>query len=571
MTGPVVFLASTPSVPTLVAGTMPRGGTVTNTTKKPARAARSAWVLGCLLAAACGGDSKVQDRQPEQDAQVSGDGGPSSDAGTDGSVPSDSGTDGSTPSDGSTGGDGAAASDSGSAFPEGAPVPEVTAILRQVGRYGADLRIEVTGKAVGATATALRIQLFDAQNAEVPQRDADGDGDADVGAVEYPLSQAISTTQSGSAFVVISGIMAGSKVPDHARYTLVDNGGVASGPLDATIAAQPVRQEGDTCDDTYVLDRCAEGLGCKGTLPKVCSPGEAPRIDLAGYFDDELGGRVLVVGADPDDDLKSYQMRLLNADDSPVVPTEENGIPEGSVVDGTIDVVAQGGRVLLALPVPANIVVLVAKIEVTLTDRGNRASAPMVLTKVAAPLRAHSATCDTRLFDRCPTGDICVAAGGATAGTCVALSAARMSACENALTLTPVDGVASLRATIGLPSLWDVPDGTCSTNNPKTRPERLVKFTLSGNPPKPAGFKVTLSTDHPYTSFDTTLYAMSTCSATPLSAWCVDDQPLGSSPHSERAVLVLDPLPAGTYYVVVDSFPSQGLTGIGFELSLKVE
>jgi hypothetical protein len=81
--------------------------------------------------------------------------------------------------------------------------------------------------------------------------------------------------------------------------------------------------------------------------------------------------------------------------------------------------------------------------------------------------------------------------------------------------------------------------------------------------------KVVLSTDHPFTSMDTTLYAMNACNADPALAWCADDQPAGVD-APQRAVLTLRNLDKGEHFVVVDSFPSM-LRGAAFELSVEVQ
>jgi hypothetical protein len=226
-----------------------------------------------------------------------------------------------------------------------------------------------------------------------------------------------------------------------------------------------------------------------------------------------------------------------------------------------------GGTVFISTTLSENAASLAPKVEITLKDRGSRTSPPRVLTKAAAPERARGQSCDVRLFDRCATANVCSASPGATTGTCVAVDTARTNACKAALVLQPKDGMATVRGTIASPSLWDVPTGGCSVNDPTNRPEALVKFTLAQK-----ATRVTLSTNHAYTSCDTTLYLLSSCSATPLLAWCDDDRPSGipPEPHTERAALVLSNLPAGEYFVVVDSFPSM-LTGITFELSLLIE
>ncbi|MFM2077752.1 MAG: hypothetical protein RJA49_1642 [Actinomycetota bacterium] len=545
-------------------------------------------MLGCALTSVvgCGGSSGGKKPKPGDEAGVGddedmsgNDAGASKDAsnstdpdaggtgGTGGGPDGGGGTTGGGMSDAMvTGPDGSVIT--GDAQVDGGGSLPVRTTLRQVGRFGGDVRIDVDGMAFGSSATALRLQLFASDGTPVPLADLDGDGKPDVGTVEYPLSSPI-TTAGGKAFVLLTGAMASHPEIARVDVTWVDNKGVGSNTGSANLVAQPVKNTNELCDVMYLDDRCDEGLGCKGTLPTVCKQGEAPSIGTAGYFSDELGARVLVVAQDPDDDVLSYVLRFLDAGGSPVnvIDNDGNGIPEASSLENQIAAIGQGGSVFFSISISENAASLAAKVELTVTDRGGRMSPAKVLTKAAAPLRNRGQSCDTRQFDRCAASNVCSATGTSTAGTCVATDTARTAACKAALVLTPVDGMASVRGTIGTPSLWDVPTGGCSVNDPVNRPEALVKFTLAQK-----ATRVTLSTNHAYTSFDTTLYVLSSCSAAPTVAWCDDDRPTGITPepHTERAALTLMNLPAGEYFVVVDSFPSQ-LTGTGFQLSLLIE
>jgi hypothetical protein len=527
-------------------------------------------VFGCAVASfvACGDDAKPK---PTADAGAEEDGGGESDQTDDGSDGSTSSKDGGGAGGG--GSDGGVTASDGSVAADGSDGMVITSLpvtttLRQVGRFGGDLRIDVEGKALNTSATSLRIQLFTDSSEAVPLADIDGDGQPDVGAVEYPLSTPI-TTAGGKAFVLLPGVMNAHKTVARIDVTWVDNTGVATNMGSADLVPQPVKNENELCDPAYLDDRCADGLGCKGTLPTICMQGEAPDFQQAAYLDDSLGARVLVVAKDPDDDVASYVLRFLDSGGAPVnvIDNDGNGTPEASSLENMVTTVGQNGTVFISTTLSENAASLAPKVEVTLKDRGNRTSAPRVLTKAAAPERATGQSCDTRQFDRCVTGSVCSAAAGATMGTCAVVNTARTNACKAALVLQPVNGMASVRGTIASPSLWDVPAGGCSVNDPVNRPEALVKFTLAAK-----ANKLTLSTNHAYTSFDTTLYLLSSCTATPLLAWCDDDRPSGipPEPHTERAALVLNALPAGEYFVVVDSFPSM-LTGTTFELSLLIE
>jgi hypothetical protein len=552
--------------------------------RKAISRAGTVFVLGCAMTSfvGCGGESKKPKPEDEagvgKDADVedgerpSGDAATSTDPDAGQSMMGGNGDGGGGNGDGgmndaTVGSDGSMMT-AGDGQVEAGGVP-VKTTLRQVGRFGGDLRIDVEGMAFGSSATSLRVQLFYSDGKAVPLSDLDGDGKPDVGAVEFPLSAAIPTA-GGKAFVLLSGVMAANPETARVEVTWVDNKGVGSNTGAATLGVQPVKNVNELCDATYLEDRCADGYGCKGTNPTVCKAGEAPTIATqSGYFADELGARVLVIAQDPDDDVSSYVLRFLDGSNNPVnvIDNDGNGTPEASTIENEIKAIGQGGSVFFATSLSENAASLSAKVEVTVKDRGGLTSPAKVLTKVAAPVRNRGQSCDTRQFDRCAASNVCSATGTATTGTCAATDAARTAACKAALVLAPVDGMASVRGTIGNPSLWDVPTGGCSVNDPVNRPEALVKFTLAQK-----ANKVTLSTNYPYTSFDTTLYLLSSCSAAPLVAWCNDDRPLSipPEPHTERAALVLTNLAAGEYFLVVDSFPSQ-LTGTGFQVSLLIE
>lgn len=512
---------------------------------------------GALVGVGCGGgDDETGTDGSAGDGSVRTDGG--RDSGTDGGDEVDD-VDGTVKRDG--GGSNTDEDGGGTVVPG----PKFTsAQVRQVGRNGADVRIDVDGKAVSGNVTAVRVQLFGSDGSQVALADIDGDGTVDVGSVEYPLSAAI-TKAGGSAYVVIPKVLAGNALTDHATLALVDTTGVSSDTLDVPLEMQTVAEQGTQCDKTYVADRCAEGLGCKGS-PTSCQPGVRPEIETLKYFVDDLGARILAVVADADDDVTTYHIRYLDANGAAVnvVDDDGNGFPDKSELEAPVTVEGAGGKVFVALEVSTLAASAVQQVELSFADKTGFGGV-MTASKGVPVAKAVGAACDTRGLDRCSSNNICSATGTSTTGKCVAQATARNSACTAAVLLDPSKGTASVRGVINAPSLWDVPGPGCSSNDPKGRPEALVKLRLAKD-----ASSVILSTNHPYTGFDTTLYVLASCTAAPTPLWCADDRPADGSEHTERAQLTLTNLSKGDYYVVVDSFPQAASVSWGFELSAEV-
>lgn len=438
-----------------------------------------------------------------------------------------------------------------------------SAQARQVGRFGDDLRIDVTGTDRDGDAIAVRLSFLAADDEPLALLDTDGDGELDPRAAEVPLHEALPNTEDASSFALLSG--AWGRVPSlrRVRVALLDAAGATSAALDVEVQVQEVLDLNALCDATFVANRCKLGLGCKGPAPQACLEGEQPEITQAGYFVDELGSRILVEGTDPDQDVVGYSIDFLDAADEPVaLDLDGDDLPESTSFRSEVEVGTQEGKFFFRFDPSEYFVEQVAKVRVRVHDIADLESAPLVLSRAAAPSRGNGASCDPRTFNRCAGNSVCTTLNGGRSYVCSALSASRQRACNGAPALAPGNGVTSVRGHIAEPSLWDTPGG-CSSNDPTLRPDALVKLELD----KPAS-KVVLSTDNAYTSFDSALYLLSACDAVPVVAWCSDDQLSGARAH--LAVLELHDLAAGTYYVVVDSYPaSEG--GTTFQLDVTIE
>ncbi len=446
----------------------------------------------------------------------------------------------------------------------GATPPVLDSVVaRQAGASGKDVRIDVAGSDAAGDATSLRLVLLDGTGADIVAFDSDGDGSLDTGETTLPLDLVVSGQVKVTSYALFPLMHEQYPALGSVTVALVDAKGDESEEMTVTVTEQPVLALNELCDSTFVRNRCAAGLGCKGNVPQVCTEGVAPTLARAAYLDDELGPRVLVEGVDLDADVESYTLDFLNSSDQPVMlDLDGDGTSESSSFTGTVPASSGDGEFFVAFQPSEVFIAAVAKVRVSVRDAGVRDSEKKTVARQAATEQRPGAACDPRGFDRCMAGNVCSPGVVGESNRCTAISAARTHACSAALSLVPGKGITSVKGEIGKLSAWDSPSG-CSTNDPKYRPEAVVKLVLDA----PAT-KVSLSTDNSYTNFDTTLYALASCGAEPLVAWCADDQPDGA--RAQLAVLELADLPAGQYFIVVDSFPSSS-TGKRFQLDVAVE
>jgi hypothetical protein len=293
--------------------------------------------------------------------------------------------------------------------------------------------------------------------------------------------------------------------------------------------------------------------------------GEVPKITRAVYYVDDLGTRVLVEGSDVDLDVKSYAIEFLSATGSPVMidtDGDTNNVPDANKFEADAKVTWDGSKFFMRLDQGETFADAVPKIRIKLVDRGGLVSAAVTADKVTAPVRAAGQVCDPRTFDRCASNTVCFSSNMGKNYSCLATSTARTKACTAALTLTPVEGSASVRGNIAQPSLWEAPAGCVGGIDSGDQPEAIVKLVLAEN-----AHKLTLSTNNVYTSFDSALYMMSKCDGSAVLAWCSD---FAGDGETSGAELVLQDVAAGVYYVAVDSFNST-LSGTTFQLDVSVE
>ena len=427
-----------------------------------------------------------------------------------------------------------------------APMPPVlvSAMARQAGRFGDDVRIDLVGRDVDGDASSLDVTFLDVDGAELSLYDLDADGVLDSGNALVPLAAPITGVSDAPAYVSFARLRGAHPELATVRVVLVDALDARSAALDATVSVQPVLALDALCDSVFVDNRCEDGLGCRGAVPAVCTAGVAPSIVRAVYVTHPAGAQVLVEGTDADDDVSQIDIAFFDGTGTPIpLDLDADGTPEATSFAADARDTSSRGTFFYRFAASAYFAGAVPRVSVLARDRGGRTSEPVFADLTAPAARSVGETCDARGFDSCRVSVCSPGVVGAT-NRCVEVDAARRTACTEALTVDVTSGAGMVRGELHEPSLWDAPAG-CSSGDPTARPEAAVRFVLAA----PAS-RVVLSTNNAYTNFDSTLYAFAGCAGAPIVAWCADDRP--TEERSLLATLELGALPAGEYFVVVD-------------------
>lgn len=299
-----------------------------------------------------------------------------------------------------------------------------------------------------------------------------------------------------------------------------------------------------------------------------------PELSKIGYFDDELGLRILLQGIDPNGDVASYTVKLFKTMGTGSSATLAPASVQTETPDGTVNVteftntvtpVAGDARFTYRFDPSSELREKVDTIKVTVTDSGGRISDELTAKVMVAP--TATTTCDPLGFNKCAASSACNLSNNRY--VCSAIATARNNACTSAQELRPPT-VSSVRGVLK-PSLWDSPTG-CVSNDPRVRADTVVKLHLDT-----AATRVVLSTNNEYTTVtDTSLYLLQMCREQPAacvdtSCACADDvAATGTTPRQRKAVLTLNNLAAGDHFIVVDSVISGQIGGV-YELTATVE
>lgn len=428
------------------------------------------------------------------------------------------------------------------------------AAARQVGRAGADLLVEASGDDPDGDTVGLALTVYDLGGNEVPLFDADFDGvpEAAIAYLPFDAPAVDGTAVAGSARLpdaLAQGYEIGA-----VDVALVDAAGRQSAAVRAPVTAQVVRGENEACDRSYLLDRCADELGCKGE-PARCLPGEAPQVERLAYFapDDPLtmGPRLLVQGVEPDDDLAELHVEVLDSEGAPVaLDVDGDAVPDSA--EFVLPAAGADGVFLVVLEMGLGLHEQVQRVAVTPVDAAAHAGERVEVALATAPVRGLGASCSAEGFDACTAGAACMPGVPGVANTCMSQSYVRGQQCTQASSIELVDGAASVVGVVDGTSLWDAPPG-CAANDPRGRPESVLTLELSE-----AKSRVLITTDTPRTDFDTTVYVITPCDADGTTAIaCMDD-----GEQTLASTVELLAVPAGTYTIVIDSFGGGGSFGL---------
>ena len=425
---------------------------------------------------------------------------------------------------------------------EAEPPSLVSVSAHMAGARGHDLVLSIDGADADGDAELTRVRLFDAADRPVLAFRSgldDTDSNEQLIAFETPVDG----DTSFLADVRLRGVLAAYPNIAKVEVALRDRRGELSQDVRVEVTTQAIRALGDACDASAIDDRCAPGLGCRGT-PAQCQEGLAPELAKVAYLKGEGGPRILVQGVDAEEDVATIAIQFLdNNGQELLVDLDNDEVPESSAFEiGAFEDIGDGAFLATVTPV-VGFDTLVTQIGVVARDAAGHESARKTARLTATPVRAAGQGCDPNGFDMCnPLTSVCVAVG--TSHRCQAKAQLATAECAAAPELA-LDG--TLTGVAAGPSLWDAPV-SCSSGDPKGRPEAIARLHLS----EPAS-RLTLTTALPGTNFDTVVYLLTDCGQG-VALGCADDAPTGGA----AAILELTSVPAGDYLVVVDAWSEGG-------------
>ncbi|MBI5546355.1 MAG: hypothetical protein HY901_20910 [Deltaproteobacteria bacterium] len=438
--------------------------------------------------------------------------------------------------------------------------PELTSAQAQIsGRTGRDLRFTVKGHDQNLDVVGLWVRLLDAQGQPVLAFDSDRDGTLDSASGPVGLDDQKLVGESLTATATLRKLLDKVQSAAQVGVALQDATNLRSEEMVAPVVAQPVLSMGDACDPLFLANRCAAGLGCRGT-PPTCKEGLAPEITRMAFLKGANGPSILIEGTEPEDDLVTIHFGFQNAQGQPTsIDSDGDGTADLESFDFDATGQAVDGTFFIRMQPADGLDQQVSKLTASAADLAAHQGALKTASPTTTPVRSAGQACDPRGFDVCAANLACTPGVVGKPNVCQSASTLRTTQCGAAPILVATAAGATALGTADGVSLWDTPAG-CQSNDPKGRPEGLVTLRLTER-----AQRLTLSTEHPGTTFDTALYMLTGCPLDSTDSFgCSDD----ASAASSASRLVVENVPAGDYLVVVDSFSYEGGS---FELSAQVE
>ena len=415
---------------------------------------------------------------------------------------------------------------------------QLSVSLQNSGRHGDALLITVQGSDPAGQTTEAHVKLLDATNAPVIAFDTNWDGAPDSAEKRLHFDASTLGQKTFRQTITLPGLYASPSVAS-AVVALSDANGNLSSPVTATLHPQAVRHQGEACDTTSVADRCTDGLSCTGK-PATCQVAAPPSLTRVGYFGGDNPAQ-LFLGADPAEDLASLQVNFLDANGKSLVVDlsgDGAGDPASSVL---LDARGSLGQTFFFENDPSStFAASVPKISVIATDASGKSGSPVVATLANLPVVPSGQACDPYGFSLCAVGTVCSPGIAGTTNRCTALPTLQGSKCAAAP--ETAGGVLAGWGAVSGASVWDPPAG-CALGTAVNHPESVVSLKLTH-----AVGTLTVSTAVPETDFDTILYVLPDCAASPSQALGCNDDAEGYA-----STVTLQNVPAGTYAVVVDS------------------
>jgi hypothetical protein len=424
---------------------------------------------------------------------------------------------------------------------------------RVVGRLGTDVQIDITATGDPTTIASLQLTLKDKDGNPVEFFDANWDSEKDSA-----TGRLLPTTYPTEKPIQVTGVLKNAgrlSNLSQLEVSLVDNNDAITKSVAADVTPLPKKDLDESCDPTGVKNRCAQGLACDSTS-KVCVAGSSPVITKAQYVRNMEGPILRVEGTDPDDDVLLMRLEFFSAQSAPVsIDVDGDGELDANDFETSYGITDTTGKFSFYNQSGLLFDDLVPKFVITATDSVGNESTKVPVTITDPPIRSLEQTCDLSAFDNsCTSGLLCVSRTIATVGRCTKPDTAKSERCNVAQTLTLKNGHAKISGTISGQDVWD----TCAATGTKSRPDNVYKLHLAEQ-----ASTLTLSTAQPETMIDTIVMLLPSCTAPAEEALGCNDDATGFS-----STVSLKDVPAGDYFVIVESRPS---AGGAFGLTIDVE